>query len=145
MNLAKVLDGFKSPPDRAIDLLEWRAFMTDVVSTTVILLVLIVISLTCLYWRSARRGHIHSPDDVFKHYKPMNWQFLAWVPGVGIAIFYWHEFTRRFADAPQSWIGGAMGMLILTTLLTWVLLRLLMWMPKVTPAKFRYRPRKEWL
>jgi hypothetical protein len=71
----------------------------------------------------------------------MVWLVLAVLPAIALIITYWLEFTRLFPDVKVSWIGGAVTLAIVGAVVTLALSYAAMWLPGVTPRKFRYRPR----
>ena len=129
-----------NPPDPDIEFLRWQAFR-EVMANWVLGAVLVATAIILLcYFIHASRRKIRSASDLFAAYTPMYWLWLAVLPGIVVFLIYWLDYSKIFHDSPISYMSGAVVVSLWTTFLTLVVSYLLMLMPGVTPAKFRYRP-----
>lgn len=137
--MGKVLLFWMGPPG-PIDYVTWNGFRDMVAGWVVGLLLLTTAAIVGLYMWSVRRKKIHTPDDLFKPYTPMRWLWLAFFPVVVVFIVYVVEYRKLFSGARVSYMSGAVAVGLWAGFLTFLLAYLLMLIPQITPAKFRYRP-----
>jgi len=134
------------PPNPNIDYQEWLNFRQTLVVWIIWCSLLFTALIVGLYWWSARRRKIRSPDDLFVRYKPMYWLLLAFVPMIAVFVVYILEFQKLLDPAyvlVTSYIARAVIVGLWAGFLTFVLAYFLMWVRGLTPPKFLYRPR--WL
>ena len=130
-----------SPPDPDMAVTLWRTFLDDMAGWLVGCVALGVVLISVCYSVHARRKPIRQADDVFASYTPMAWLAVAVVPAAVLFVAYWSEFDRLFSQTRVSWVGGAVALAVAGGLATLVLSYAAMWLPLITPRKFRYRPR----
>lgn len=138
--MGKVLLFWMSFPGSDIDYVTWNEFRDMMAGWVMVCLLLTTAAIVGLYWNSARRKKIHTPADLFKPYTPMRWLWLAFVPVVLVFIVYAVEYRKLFSGAQVSYMSGAVAVGLWAGFLTLLLAYLLMLIPQITPAKFRYRP-----
>jgi cobalamin synthase len=130
------------PDDQTLPMDQWYGFCNTMAGWVVICFLLATAVIIGLYTWTAHRKKIRRPRDLFAHYTPLHWLWLTWVPALIVFIVYAMEYQRLFRDAIVSYMAGAVWIGLETALLTFVLAYLLiMWIPRITPAKYRYRPR----
>ncbi len=128
------------PPDPDIEFLHWQAFRKMMANWVLGAVLIAIAVILCCYSIHAARRKIRTASDLFAAYTPMYWLWLAVLPGVAVFLAYRHEYPKIFAESPISYLSGAVVVGLLTTFLTFLVSYLLMLIPGVTPAKFRYRP-----
>ena len=138
-----VLPWMVDPPDPNVDYVIWSGFCNALAGWLLGLSLVTIAVIIALYVRSARRKKICRPRDSFAPFTPMYWLWLALAPAVLIFIIYAIGYRSRFSHAGILDMGGAVGPAIVAGALSFLLAYLLMCIPGITPAKYRYRPR--WL
>ena len=130
-----------NPPDPEMAVTLWRTFL-DIMAGWLVpcVLVCVVVTAAC-YSAHARSKRIRQSGDVFASYTPIVWLVLAVAPAAILFVAYWIEFERVFPAARVSWVGGATMLAVVGGLATLILSYWAMWLPLITPRKFRYRPR----
>lgn len=128
------------PRDPNIDYAVWAGFCDAMASWVMMGSVLTTGVIVGLYIWSARRKKIRTPQDLFAPYTPMYWLGLVLVPAVVVFIVYAIEYRSLFSGAAISYMAGAVPVGVETGILTFLLSYPLMWIPGITPAKYRYRP-----
>lgn len=129
------------PDDPTLPADQWSGFCNDMAGWVVGCLLLATAVIIGLYTWTARRKKIRRPRDLFAAYTPMYWLWLVWVPALVVFIVYATEYQRLFRDAVVSYMAGAVPIGLETALLTFGLAYFLMWIPGITPVKYRHRPR----
>jgi hypothetical protein len=131
------------PPDPNIDYIRWTGFCEAMAGWMVMGVLLATALIIGCYWLHAQRKKIRQPEDVFAPYTPMRWLWLACLPSIALFGIYANEYEKLFRNATMPFMTGAVGVGLEAGFLTFILAYLLMWIPGITPAKYRYRPR--WL
>lgn len=131
------------PLDENIDYDQWSGFCEEMAGVVVGVWLVMTALIIGGYWWTARQEKILVPSDVFRPYTPMRWLWWAVAAGVMVSLFYAYQYQTRFTDTTVSFMADAPWVGLWTTLWTFLLAYLLMWLPGITPAKYRYRPR--WL
>lgn len=129
-----------NPPHPEMEVEAWGPFRASMAGWLVLMVLLVVGMIGVLYYVSSRRLKIHIPADVFRPYTPLKWLWLTLVSGVVLFLVYRHNYLVSFPDAPASFMGRAVGLALWGMFLTFLLSVLVMASPRMTPAKFRYRP-----
>ncbi len=129
------------PPDRDnIPLIRWLAFRDELAAVTLVVLALMV-TLALLWYRSAAlRKKLRTPADVFGPYTPMIRLLITLVAGVVLAAYYGVRYDQEFHGAVVSWVQGSFSVGVWTALWTLFIAYILICLPGITPAKFKYRP-----
>lgn len=126
-------------PDTLIAETDWSKFLTEMAAVTITAVLFFTALTVFLYWRSARARKIHSPEDVFSAYTPLNWIALAVPAGIlvtGICVMEYLEPARHVIDI----FGEALQMGGITAVLTAAVAYLFIaFVPGITPVKFVYR------
>ncbi len=129
-----------NPPDPDIEFLRWQGFR-EVMANWVLGAVLVATAIIlCCYIIHVSRRMIRTASDLFAAYTPMYWLCLAILPGIVVFAIYARDYSKIFSGSPISYMSGAVVVALWTTFLTLFVAYLLMLLPGVTPAKFRYRP-----
>lgn len=119
----------------------WNNFLDHIAGLMLILVLLVAAIAVAGYLTHARRMRIVHPKDYFRAYTPLRWPpLMALLPA---AILFWRyivDFNRMFPGTPVSPIGGAVSVTAASWLLTWLIGRVIVMLPGITPPKFRYRP-----
>ena len=119
----------------------WNNFLDGIAGLMMILVIAVVAVTVAGYALHAHRLRIVHPRDYFRSYSPLRWPiFLAFLPALILLWRYIVEYKRFFPGTLVSPIGGAVSVAIAGWLVTWVASRVIVMLPFITPAKFRYRP-----
>lgn len=129
-----------NPPHPEMEMETWGPFRASMSGWLVASVLVAVAAIGVLYYLHSRRLKIHAPRDLFGAYTPLRWLWLVLLPGLMLFMAYRHGYVVSFPDAPTSFMGGAVGLAAWGTLLALILSILVMAFPRMTPAKFRYRP-----
>lgn len=129
-----------NPPHPEMDVVTWGSFRASMAGWLMAAVLAAVGVIGVLYHFHSLRLKVHAPRDVFGPYKPLRWLWLVLVPAVILFIAYRHGYLVSFPDAPTSYMGRAGALAAWGTLLVLVVSVLGMAFPRMTPAKFRYRP-----
>jgi hypothetical protein len=129
-----------NPAPLSIDYPTWVAFQLTLTSL-VAGLTLSGAGITLLvYVIAARRRRIVAPGDVFLPYRPLWALMVAPVMGVTVAILCFAQLNP-IVDSITSKAGISAEAFAVTTILSAVIAYvLIVLMPGLTPARFRYRP-----
>lgn len=129
-----------NPPHPEMEMESWGPFRASMAAWLVLMVLLAVGMFSVFYYIHSRRLKIHSPADVFRPYTPLRWLRLTLIPGVVLFLVYRANYLQCFPDAPVSFMGHAAGLAIWGMFQSFALSVLVMALPRMTPAKFRYRP-----
>lgn len=128
-----------NPPTPDIPLDKWTEYLSDLAVAAILFIAAIVAVTVVMYWRRAAYLRIHKPVDLFAPYTPMRWLFLAFVVLFGVGgLAAW-----RYKDVLGSDVGMpavALEIGVWSCLLAFAVSYLVILIPGITPAKFRYRP-----
>src|SRR5262245_21032507 len=132
-----------TPPDPKMDYLLWIGFRQDMSGWFLGIVLVVVAIITLSYCWMSRRLKIRNPGDPFRPFTPMGLLGLAAVPGIFMWILYGIRYTKIFPDARISFMSGA-PIAVWAVFLTYLMAQLLIWLPGITPPKYRYHPRWPW-
>ena len=133
-----------TPPDPSIPFILWRGFRQEILGWMSGAVLVGVALIVLLYGLWCRKILIRTPLDPFVNFTPVRWMFLVFASGLVAGIAYAVRYGLVFRDALISPVGGAMMAFTLTTLSTYVIAQLLIWLPGITPRKLIYHPRWLW-
>lgn len=129
-----------NPPHPEMEVETWGPFRASMAGWLAVSVAVTIGAIAVLYYLHSRRLKVHSPKDLFGPYMPLRWLWLVLVPCVVLFMAYRHGYLVSFPDAPTSYMGRAVGLAAWGVLLAFVFSVLVMAFPRMTPAKFRYRP-----
>lgn len=137
-----ILPWMRLPPDPNMELTTWSGFHTEMAAAVILCVTLVTTAIIILYSLSAHRKRIHTPKDLFAPYTPMRWLLLSVVSAVAMFLVYAIRYERFFSGARVSYTSGAPWVALWAGFLTLLAAYFLMWLPFITPARFKYRPRR---
>jgi heme/copper-type cytochrome/quinol oxidase subunit 2 len=119
----------------------WTAFLDSIAAQMLICIVVFVIISVVGYAVHARRLRITYPDQYFATFTPLRWPWLvALTPAVIILWRFVADYRTTFPVTSVSPLMAALQASVFTLFLSWLVARLLVMLPGITPRKFRYRP-----
>ena len=119
----------------------WDAFVDSIIAQATIFIAIFVVIAVVGYTIQARRRRIIYPDQYFKSFTPLRWPL--WISLTPAALVLWRfveDYHSAFPSTTVSPIALALKTSLMTFFLTWLVSRLLVMFPGITPKKFRYRP-----
>ncbi len=143
--MSNLLDFFRNiPPFPGMNLVDWQAFRGEIWAWLIGLCLITAVAIVGLFVWHSRKVKIRVPQDPFLPFRPLRWLWLAAVPAVLVAIVYLARFLALFPLVSPSPAAGAVGTALVAGFATYALAQLGIWIPGITPAKFRYHPRWLW-
>jgi|CXWL01.1.fsa_nt_gi hypothetical protein len=137
---------FWKPPTAELPLINWTPFRQSAFGWLALVAIATLAVLIPLYRWRIMRVRIRLPTDPLR--LPgrgwwMSWGLLAVPPTLGLAIAYAISFRERFGNSvAPTWGAITYGLACLLAILA--PFQLAIWIPGVTPAKFKYHPRWPW-
>ena len=133
-----------SAPNAAIEYDQWGPFRDEIAAALVIMGAGAIVVTLNRYQTAALAMKIRQPADLFGPFLPLWWLLLAIAPGVAMFARYGWRFDRAFPDNSRFWVGGACQVGLYAVVLTLIISYIIICTTRITPAKFRYRPRPFW-
>jgi hypothetical protein len=116
----------------------WDGFLNNVAPLFYAIVLATILLTLAIYHFSAKRRRVSSVNDVFATFTPMFWILLAIPGGILACVLCIVNYPVEFALGGRSF---CLEMLFLGCLLiALVSYLLIVFVPALTPAKFRYRP-----
>jgi len=129
---------FSAP--ESVDVEAWNRFLDSYAPVFVILVALTIALTVTQYRHQALKLRIHSVEDVFRPYTPMNALWLGLVGAVLSAVvagvMYWNMLQTM-----DSMLGFTLTMLLLTVFICEIIsYPVVVKVTKLTPPQYCYRP-----
>jgi hypothetical protein len=143
--MSNLFDFFRNvPPFPGMNLVDWQAFRGELWGWLVGSILVVAVTIVGLYAWFSRKIKIRVPQDVFLSFAPLRWLWLAVLPAIVVATVYVARFGAFFPVVLPSPVAGAVGTALAAGFATYGLAQLGIWIPGITPAKFRYHPHWLW-
>ena len=133
-----------SPYDSAVSQTDWDTYLNFMAWITILIVLVTVADVVGLYAYSARRRKIRAPADLFRTYRCMWWLLLSIPAAIGAGVTAALNFSRYCGDDASGTVPASISIGVETFLVSFILGYLIILIPGITPAIFKYRP-KEWI
>lgn len=120
---------------------DWNAFLDSMAGLLAVSVIVTVAIAVIGYAVHARKLRITYADHYFASFTPLRWPLLlALTPAALVLWRFVVEYKTLFPLTAVSPLGAALQAGVWAGLLSFLLARLLVMLPGITPRKFRYRP-----